>query len=184
MPNGLKVLFKNYVLDGVLLTLLGVVLLIWPDDALKTICIIIGVSIGVLGLLRSISYYSEAKEERNIKDLITAILLFAICISFIVFSEHIVVAFQYLIGVVLLYGAILFFIRAYSVRSQSALIMKLSLIFAVITTIFAIIIFINPEAFASFIMQIYGISLIVEGIAMLISLHKFKLVYEEENEGK
>lgn len=173
-------LFKNYVLDGILLTLLGLALIVWPNDALKTICIIIGISIGILGLLRCISYFTEPDDERNSRDLVTAIIQFAICLSFIVFWEHIIVAFQYLLGIVLLYGAILLFIRAYSIRSQSSIIMKISLVFAVVITVFAIVIFINPEAFASFMMQLYGVSLIVEGIAMLISLHKFKLQYIDE----
>ena len=180
MPDRLKTLFKSYIFDGLLLTCLGIILLLWPDSALKTLCIIIGISIGLLGLFRCISYFAETKIERNTKDLVTSIVMLFICIAFIVFSEHFIVAFQYLIGVILLYGAILFFIRAYSVRENPGFIMKLSLIFAAILTVFAIIIFINPKAFASFMTKIYGISLIVEGIAMLIALRKFKIYVEKE----
>lgn len=181
MSDSLKSLFKNYVFDGLLLTGLGVVLLIWPASALKAICIILGIVLILIGAFRLISYYLDQKEERKLNDLLIGIILVVLSITMFVFSNFYIKAFQYFIGLILIYGSALLFMRSYSQISNPGLIAKLSLVFGIIIAILALVIFINPVAFASFITKICGVSLIIEGVAMLISLHKFKLAVQEEN---
>ena len=73
-----------------------------------------------------------------------------------------------------LYGAALMFAQAWMLRSFRGRDFTLALVCACVTLVLAVIILVDPVAFASFITQLHGIALIVEGLSMLLVLRKVK----------
>lgn len=47
-----KKYIKNYIFDGIFLTLLGIAMLVWPNDALKVLCYVSGGVFAVMGFVR------------------------------------------------------------------------------------------------------------------------------------
>lgn len=171
MEQKIKDYLKSYIFDGVLLILLGAAMLIWPDGALKTLFIIIGAAVGIMGLVKIIMFFANSA-GRQPSDLVLAFAELAIGIAFIVKSDFFIEFFNIVLAIMLAYGAILMLAQAIITREHKGVFFVLSLVFAAITFVLAVIIFIDPAAFASFMVQLRGIALIIEGLAMIIVLHR------------
>ena len=179
MKMKIKNLLRSYFFDGLLLTALGIAMLIWPGKALETLCIIIGGGLVFIGLLKIISFFISKSGSGDPSDLLIGIIQSVAGVFFIVKPNIFIESFFIITGVLLIYGAILMFARAYNLRSIKGPMFTFSLIFAVITTVLAVIILINPESFGEFIFQLRGISLIVEGVSIMIALSKTKKAIKE-----
>ena len=165
-------LLKSYVFDGFLLIALGLVMLIWPENSLMTICIVAGIIIGVMGFVRCIAFFVDKKKDQSPTDLLMGVILLAAGVALIVKSDFFISVFQYITGVILIYGAILMFAHAYTLRREKGPLFLFSLIFAIVTTALAVVILINPLSFASFITRLHGVALIIEGLSMIGVLRK------------
>ena len=172
MEQKIKDYFRSYIFDGVLLILLGVAMLIWPEGALKTLFYIVGAVVGVMGLIKVIMFFTGKNAERQPSDLVLAFAELAIGIALIVKSDFFIEFFNIVLAIMLAYGAILMFAQAVITKEHKGLFFVLSLVFAAITLVLAVIIFIDPKGFASFMTQLRGIALIIEGLAMIIVLHR------------
>ena len=181
----MKKLLKSYLFDGLLLIALGIVMLVWPNTALKTVCIVAGAIVAVMGVIKIVAFFTNKSGERSAMDIVRGVVLLAVGIALMVASGFFIGVFQYVVGVILAYGAILMFVQAFMLRKEKGALMILSLVFAIITTVLAVVIFMNPTGFAAFMMQLEGISLIVEGLAMIIVLRKsLKELNPKKNSGE
>ncbi|MBQ6172689.1 MAG: DUF308 domain-containing protein [Clostridia bacterium] len=164
MAKKITTMFKSYVFDGILLIALGIAMLIWPEESLKIPCIIIGAVLAIMGIIKIIAFI--AKKTKGSSGLFVGLAQIAIGAAFIFASDFFISVFHYVIAFILLYGAIMMFINAFNLRKVFGMMFMASLIFAIITTILAIVIIINPFVFV----QLRGIALIIEGLAMVIVL--------------
>lgn len=170
----LKKIIKSYLFDGLILVALGVTMLIWPSGSLKILCIVIGGLLGIVGLVMALSYIINKRDDAHSFSLLSGIVQIALGISMIVKPDFYINVFQILTAIIMLYGCILMFIHAYKLKSEKGAIYILSIVFAFLTLLLAIIMLINPSAFASFIVQLQGVSLIIEGLSMIIVLHDMR----------
>ena len=178
-----KAYFRNYIFDGIILALLGIVMLIWPGQALKVLCVVAGGSLAVMGFIKLAFFLMAPKEEKKASSLIISIVQLAAGLALILASDLFVSVFFVITGLILAYGAFMMFVRAIQLRRIKGVMFIMSLAFAVISLAFAVIIFINPAAFASMLMRIQGASLVIEGIGMIIVLRnmEFTLKVSEES---
>ena len=77
-------------------------------------------------------------------------------------------------GILLIYGAVMMFIRAYRLRSSRGPIFTLVILFGILDLLLGITILINPVIFAEVITQLEGISLIVGGVGMIVTVWDVK----------
>lgn len=175
MEKNAKKLFGSVIFDGILLIVLGLVMIIWPNESLKTLCIIIGAVLGIMGLIKIIVFFTKASEFRTAGEIIVGIIELAFGIALIAASGFFITVFQYIIGVILAYGAITMFINASNTSGLSKGMSTMSIIFGVLTALLALIIFFKPAAFASFMVQLEGVALMIEGIASIIVLRQMKI---------
>ena len=110
--------------------------------------------------------------------IIVGVLQLAFGIALIAASEFFINLFFVITGIMLVYGAFLMFFRAVQLRREKGIMFALSIIFGIIYTILAVIIFMNPEGFAQFVTRIQGIALIFEGLGIIIVLRNLKLTLE------
>ena len=174
--------FSSNIFEGLLFILLGVAILIWPNHALKTLCVIAGIAVGLMGVLKSIFFIKTPKEERKIGMIIVGVIQLAFGIALIAASEFFINLFFVITGLMLVYGAFLMFFRAVQLRHVKGVMFALSIIFGIIYTILAVIIFMNPEGFAQFITRIQGVALIFEGLGLIIVLRNLKISFEMTKE--
>jgi uncharacterized membrane protein HdeD (DUF308 family) len=162
---------RSYFIDGLLLIALGLFMLIYPGDSLKIVCTVIGAVIAVMGVIKVITFFTNGADKPWI-DLGVAIVQVAVGVLLITRSNTFISAFNIIVGIVLLYGAITMLVGAICMAKATGITFVLSIVFAVITGILAVIILANPAGFASFIEQLRGIALIIEGVEMLLVLRK------------
>ncbi|MBR3383238.1 MAG: DUF308 domain-containing protein [Clostridia bacterium] len=171
MDQKVKNVLRSYVFDGVLMLALGIVLLIWPKTALNTIFYVIGAAVALMGLIKVIFFFAQSA-DRAAMDLVMGVAQIGLGVALIVKVDFFIEFFNVILAILLAYGALLLFAQAVILRRGAFF--ALALIFAVITMALAVIIFLDPAGFASFMTQLRGIALIVEGLAMLIVLAKVK----------
>ena len=176
MSARLKALLRNYFFDGLLLILLGLAMLIWPLQALAVLCIVVGATLIVMGVIRGSAFFFTQGEDRTAANLLIGLAEIAAGVLLIVFRGFFIGMFQIITGVILLYGAALMLMQAGQLRAQKGPLFVWSLIFAAVTTLLAVLILTDPVAFAAFRTQLHGVSLMVEGLAMMIALRRVKLV--------
>ena len=176
MGEKLKALFRSYLFDGILLIILGIMLLLWPESALVALCTIIGCTLIVLSLFKFISFFSDVSGLRSGGVLFVGLLQLVAGIALVVNPGFFIAWFQIIVGIMLFYGAVLLFVNAWDLRDAKGSEFAATIIFAVLMLILAVIIIINPISFAAFIVSLEGISLIIEGLSMVIFLHRVKRV--------
>ncbi len=167
--------FLSFIFDGIILIALGIAILVWPESLLKILCIIAGAVIAVMGLIKLIIFIVNKDDKRKVLNLIVGIIQIAFGIVMIIESEFLAGLFFIIAGIILMYGSLLMFIRAFQFRKEKGALFVLSIIFAILTLALAIIIFINPQQFAGFIARLQGASLIIEGLGMIIVLNNSKI---------
>ena len=164
---------KNYIVDAVLLIILGIVMVAWPQGALETIFKWIGIGLIVLGAIKVILYFTKKdSRQRSLIDLIVGIIQIIAGIFFIAKSGFLVGFFPTVAAILLGYGAIVIIIRAIEMKDGNKNAFTLSLVLGIVTLVLAVIIFVHPVALANIMVQAAGISMIIEGIALLIVLSR------------
>ena len=158
---------RSILFDGLLLTALGVVVIIWPETALKIFCIISGAVIAAMGLIRCIVFFVNKNGDHTAWDLILGIIQIALGVVLIIARESIIKSFFILSGILLLYGALMMIIQGIMLRKDKKALVA-CIIFAVIMIALGVIVLINPASFAKFVTRLQGASLVVEGIGMII----------------
>lgn len=172
MASTLKKVFRSYIVDGILLVALGVVMLIWPEDSLKVLCAIIGVILIIMGLVKGILYFVDRDVPTRPFDLVTAIVQLLLGVVVIVQSGFFISLFQIVAGVILLYGSVLLFIQAIQLREIRGFFFVAAIVSGVLVAALGTVIIMNPAAFASFIMQLQGVAVIILGLALIIVMQR------------
>ena len=179
MKSKVTSIFKSYLFDGLLLVALGVIMLIWPGEALQILCIGGGVLLIVVGLIKGI-YFFVNKENGKVIYLIIAIAEIALGIALIIEWEFFIKAFQFITGIILIYGSGLMFVRAIALRHEKGPMFVLSIIFGVLILVFAALILLNPLVFAEFVTQLHAVALILEGLSMIIIMSRVQEIKAAE----
>jgi len=168
----LKKILTSYIFDGIVLILIGIAVIIWSELALDILFRVIGAVFAVLGIVKLIMFFVNKNNDRKATDLLTALLQIVLGAALLIKPDFFVKYLFIIIGVIMVYGSILMLIRAVKLRREKGAMFVLSLVFGILTLVLGAVIIWNPAAFANFIMILYGISLIIEGLAMLIVLSK------------
>lgn len=166
-------IIKNYLIDAVLLIAIGLVMLLWPQEALKTVFTQIGIAFIVMGAVKGIAFFaSKDKESRSILDLLVGIVQIAIGVLFIEKSDFLVEFFPTVAAIILAYGAIIMIVRSLKLRNDNKNAFILSLVLGIVTLVLAAVIFVHPVGLVNVMTQATGVSMIIEGISLLIVLSR------------
>ena len=170
----MKDALKSYLFDGILLIILGVVLVIWPDTSLSTFCALAGVVLAIMGLVKLVFYLANVGGIRRWVDIPVGIVQFLLGASLVIWPTFFINLFQIVVGIVVVYGSLLLIIRAVQLRTMGGPLFVSSVVFGILTLILGVIIIMNPAQFASIMVQLEGVALIVEGIALVAVMHTAK----------
>lgn len=170
----IRKLLRSYIFDGIVLVVVGILILIFPQQFQDIVFIGLGSLFILIGLIRAIRFFVKKNEEQFARELAGAALVICAGVVVILHRTYLINLLQVFMGVLIAYGALLMLAHAFVIRKTGGPFFVLSIVAGILTAGLAAVIFINPAAFASFQTQLYGIALIVEGLAMIIVLRRIK----------
>ena len=156
-------MFKNKLVVGVLLLVLGVLLLLAPSEMMQTSIRIIGVVFAIGAAVGFAIYFLSSQEKRPIFTLILAILSALTTIVFVASPRLISGILPFFFGVLLLLSS-----AADLFASLQLPIGRIpGMLLSFIGIILGVIVVCNPNALTDFITRLIGISLIFDGIVSI-----------------
>ena len=165
--------------------LAGIILIIWPDIAVKIVCYIISAVLLIYGLIRILIYLRSDNTRRYFQfDLVVGIITIAFGL-FILFKPVLFVSLlPFAIGLCILFDSIIKFQNAFDLKHAGLLYWQIPLAISIITAILGLMLVINPFGATVTLVRCMGIFFIVDGLANISSailvLKKLGRTIEEE----
>ncbi len=150
---------------GIAMIVIGLIILIFPKTSLTTICLVLGIFIGIKGALKLFEYIKAKQvEAERLIDLISAIFTLIGALILILHPEKLLSIIPVFIGIgILIYGIS-------SLIGRGSIISK---IFAITSIIVGCGIIGAPFKLATAVTSITGVALIIVGI---LAISKYKSV--------
>ena len=160
---------KNYIVDSVVMIVLGIIMMIWAKNSVQRIFQILGFGLIILGVLKWILYFiKKDPAERKFVDLIIGLVIIAAGIILFVRADPLTAYFPAIAGILLAYGAVLIICWAIELRMGPLSRFLNALILGIISLIFSVIVFVHPVFLLNVMIQTTGAGMFFEGIALLI----------------
>lgn len=153
--------------------IIGIVLLVRPDETVQFISILCGVTVIMLGIGAWISYFTKFKSTiLAILGTLAVIAGIILCVRY----RSIVSAVIFLFGVFVLVGGIVDLISAIDAKRNDLKSWIVSVIMSAVTIILGLIVIINPFDSVMVLTQLLGAGLIVYAVMDLISFIQIRKI--------
>ena len=163
-------ILQNRIAASIVILVLGLFMLLWPETALKIMCNVIGVILILAGIFMLVNNYKGTKKPQiRFSSPVLGIVMIVAGIAVIVISRFFVSAVFVIIGLAMLAGCAALFIKAYRLHDIKGRDFFTSLVAGGIILILGIVMIINPVGTASFLIQLAGVAFMIAGIAMLFN---------------
>ena len=162
----------NYIVEAAALIALGLVLLIWHRYSLLTIFKWLALGLLVMGAVKVVFFFLKKEKKRSLRDLIVGLVQIALAILVFVKSAGLTDFFPTVAALLLAYGAIVMLLRAVKLRKGVKKDFLTVLILGVVCLVLAVVVFVHPAVLADVMIQAAGVSMIAEGVSLLIALSR------------
>lgn len=161
----------GFVVSSALYVLLGIVLIRFPDQSLRTVCYFFGGVTLIYGLIRVITYFVQKREGfLFLTDVVAGIILTGIGIFLLLTPEVVISIIPFIIGLLILFHSIMKIQRALQLKRVNYEKWWSMLILSLITAVLGALIIYNPFKTVSMMVRAIGIVLIVDGVINLASI--------------
>ena len=168
----MKAFFRSYLVDAVLLIILGVVLLVYPQSSLDFMLHWAGILLLVMGGAKIIWYFLKSDRREN-DALAVSIGQALLGLALLIAPGFFKGILPFLTGVLIAYGAIVSLLRSLKARKlgirASGTVTILSVITLVLALGIGIYMIMHPVAVTGLIIRAIGASLLLEGVTMLLA---------------
>ena len=120
--------------------------------------------------MKVVFFFLKKEKKRSLRDLIVGLVQIALAILVFVKSAGLTDFFPTVAALLLAYGAIVMLLRAVKLRKGAKKDFLTVLILGVICLVLAVVVFVHPAVLADVMIQAAGVSMIVEGVSLLIAL--------------
>ena len=163
----LKGIKTAYICAGVLFSIMGLVLIIFPQISMNAICCIIGAFAIMIGAIKICAYFSDDRYNIAFQfDLALGILAIIIGIIFIAKTNWVLSFFSTIIGIIMTASS-LFSVQASIDSKKFGL--KALLAISVISMALGILLIFCPIESLSVLARLYGLGCVLEGISKIIT---------------
>ncbi len=153
------------------LLVLGVLMIIFPEQSGDIICITIGIILGIWGLVRLITYFASGKVESfGSFALVQGAALLGFGILFIINPGILKTFLSAALAIILIVSGVMKFQYAVDFLRLKAKFWYISLLGAIISITLGAIVFFNPFTATKWLMLFIGISLTVNALWDLVSV--------------
>ena len=174
--------FNYYALSSICALIIGVLLVVWPGEAVRYLVITIGVLFLLPGLIGIFGYM--AMEEAGIKSVFPVAAVGSALLGFwlMIMPDFFITTLMYVLGVLLVLAGLSQLFNFISVRNITK-VPFLIYVVPVLVLLAGIVVLANPFQAATLPFTILGVSAIVYSLTDLIRLIRFKkkVMKEEEN---
>ena len=176
-----KTTFRNAVYRALISVIIGVVLIAWPDVALKSIVMFIGALFLLTGIMAFVASYRRQQAEQRADGLLSlngigSMVLGILLISIPLFFTTILMSMAAIAQLVTL-----------SAARQLGYISPMNYFFPILIMLAGLVVVFRPWGSAEYVVIILGITSMFYGITDLISqygIHKMRKHWEEEEQKK
>lgn len=165
---------NGLVLNSLLAIVLGVILIVWPDQAMHYLMIAIGLFFLLPGLFSLFHFFMRGKAQRVFSafpiEACGSIVLGALLLLFPAFFISIV---MYLLGVLAVLGGVLLIVRLISARKNASVSFWYYII-PIIILLTGVLILTNPYKIAENMFVIFGTVCILFGFSLLLNWYKLR----------
>ncbi|MGN1327695.1 MAG: DUF308 domain-containing protein [Clostridia bacterium] len=159
------------ILESVIFAILGAILIWKPEGTIKVISTILGLIFIIIGIARIMAYIStKGKNDFYNNDLIFGIMAIVIGIVTMVCGNTIIEVFRIIIGIWIIYSALIRFSTSLKLRTLKANVWIYSMILAIVMFICGLYITMNSGAVIvtiGIVMVIYSVIDIIENIIFM-----------------
>ena len=169
--------FNYYALSSICALIIGVLLVVWPDVAVRYLVITIGVLFMLPGLIGIFGYFATAKrrEEAGIRVTLPVSAIGSVLLGFwlMIMPDFFITILMYVLGALLVLGGLSQLFNFISVRNITKVPFIMYMI-PVLVLLAGIIVLVNPFQAAAVPFIILGISSIVYALTDLFRLIRYK----------
>ncbi|MBR2529384.1 MAG: DUF308 domain-containing protein [Blautia sp.] len=169
----MKSILRNYIVDAFLLILLGIFMLLKPNHAMDFVIRVAGAVHIIMGAAKTILFIRD-QEERSVFVLMLGVL--QIVLGIVLLANPALFAGIYTMawGIIIAYGAVVSLAELVRVRKYDVSLFTPAIVLSLVTLVLAIVVILHPGIVAKYITQLIGISVIVEGVSLLLALTRYK----------
>ncbi len=174
--------FKATLYRDVLALVLGLLLVIWPDVALKYIIMVIGAMFLLIGLIAFIVSRKNHEDRRRSLVPFSGIGSMAFGLLLLSFPSFFTTIFMFILGVLLLFAAVGQLITLATIR-RFGTVSAWSYLYAVLILIAGIVVLFNPFTSAETVLMLFGCTAIFYGVTDLFNqynVRKIRKIKEEQ----
>lgn len=150
------------IIISLIFIIFGIMLFSRPEEIVSVISILLGAIFVVMGVLKTIDYYSNGKRDNYLIAIAVAMILIGIIIMFC--ADIVLSVFRILIAIWIIYSGIMNLQIAIVWKDYKSRLWLTTLFLAVVTIIGGIYILINTGA----ILQTIGVAILIYGIVNII----------------
>ena len=169
--------FNYYALSSICALIIGVLLVVWPDVAVRYLVVTIGVLFMLPGLIGIFGYFATAKrrEEAGIRATLPVSAIGSVLLGFwlMIMPDFFITILMYVLGALLVLGGLSQLFNFISVRNITKVPFIMYMI-PVLVLLAGIIVLVNPFQAAAVPFIILGISSIVYALTDLFRLIRYK----------
>ena len=171
MQQSIRKFKVTHYLSALLLVAAGVILVIWPEMTLTTICMVIGGIVSAVGVFYIIAYFVRDRLKSILgMDLVLGLLITAVGILILTHTKTVISMIPVIFGVVLLISSLVKVQTAFDMKRLHVKRRCITLLFDLMTIILAVVLIRNPFEAMATLMVYVGICFIVDGILTLFSM--------------
>lgn len=157
-----------YIAMSVVMLILGLALMIWPEISLSVLCLVVGVILTVFGVVKLISYFSRDLYRLAFQfDLALGIFTLVFGVILMVRPTRILSILPTIIGILIFLDGVFKIQTAMDARRFGMDRWWGILILAIATGAFGLLLILNPFEGAVALMTLLGLTLLVDGIQNL-----------------
>ncbi len=155
------------ILSLIVVALVGLFLVIYPGDTLNIVVGVFGGALLLIGVVGIVSYFMH-KNNRNLFDLVVAIVEAIIGLIVITNIGFVISLFPIFAGVIIALQGVLYLISTLRMKSNNNDSWKLGVVLSLIMIAFGVLVFANPFATQATLVRLAGVALIYNAVSGLI----------------
>ncbi len=167
---------KNYILRSILFVVIGLILIIWPQETTKTIIMVIGGLLLAYGIVAITSFYSSRKgdESLGLSLPVGGLVCAVVGMLLLVLPDIFATIFMIVLGLLLVLGAIDQIYMLAKASKRGVPIQGWRYVVPVLVLIAGAIIAFNPDSSTSTMLMIFGVTAVVYGLADFVNQYTIR----------
>ena len=163
---------KNWIVSAVLCIAVGLILLLWPDASLLSVCYTLGGIAIAVGVIRVVEYFKQSHTYPVIfqSDLVVGLFSFGLGLFMVTQPKTVMSLIPILLAIVIIGFGIANILRAVDAKKAGVAGWGVMLALAILTAVLGWVILVNPFASLAVTVSVISAGLIYEGVSDLVTV--------------